>query len=561
MTRRYSIFLKYIKAEFKDRYIKEIGGDKMSKKPVTYQISMEQIHKFLFEKQKKFFKKPDFSRLRDPAYQKFLIKRSIIYVLLSAFCVAFLLLLSASTSPLYPGYCDGDSSIFMVIGKAMSMGKNVYTDYFDHKGPILFFINALGFIMTGKKTGVFIIQCVMLSITAIFMYKTARIFTKTIRSAICVIITILAFASTISDGNLSEEYCMLFCAIPIYLSVKFITKSPDAPHCSKYMLIYGMCFAACAFIRINNGVMIGGVVLVALVTDFINDHARHAFKNILFFLLGIAIVTAPIFLYFMIKGTLGDMLFATFIFNFKYAAEGSAEKTGSAMSLLLQWVLPIFALILVSAIFAKRLGPKITSLITTVSVFALIPIMMGFSYTHYYTTLIPLIAVYISVFFFIAGNRFSVLSIVLCVSMLLPLYSYFITLPSNVSLYASKAYKENHPEKYNSIHSDIYSSAHTLSNRIPAEDRDSVFGYDVSASWFLYADIMPCFRLFTLQESWASHYPEFGRQINQMIMDNPPKWIIVHNIDIIESRQFLSLLDKNYELDSSYGYDLLYKRK
>ncbi len=533
----------------------------MSKKPITYQVSMEQLEEYAVSSKEKHSLKAFSLRLKDPSYRKYLIKRTIIYILLSAFVVAFLLLFSASTSPLYSGYCDGDSSIFMVVGKAMSMGKNVYTDIFDHKGPVLFFINALGFCLTGTKTGVFIIQCVMLSLTAIFMYKTARIFTKTIRSFICVIIALLAFASTISDGNLSEEYCMLFCAVPVYLSVKFITKTPDAPHPHLYMLIYGMCFAVCAFIRINNGVMIGGVVLVSLVTDFINDRAVHAIKNILFLLLGMAIVSAPILIYFAVKGTMNDMLFATFIFNFKYAAEGSSEKGGSAMSQLVRWALPVLALIIVSTVFSKRLGARVASLVTTVSVFALIPIMMGFSYTHYYTTLIPLIALYASVFFFIAGNRMSILAVVLCISMALPLWSYFDTLPYNMSLYTEKAYKEHHPEIYDKTSSDIAVSAQMFSGIIPDEDKDSVFGYDVSASWFLYADIMPCFRLFTLQESWAEHYPEFGREINTMMQDNPPKWIIIHNIDIIESKQFLSLLDKNYDKIEEYKYDLLYKYK
>ena len=39
-------------------------------------------------------------------------KNLIIYAFLTLFCIAFLLLLSASTSPLYKDLCDGDSSIF-----------------------------------------------------------------------------------------------------------------------------------------------------------------------------------------------------------------------------------------------------------------------------------------------------------------------------------------------------------------------------------------------------------------------------------------------------------------
>lgn len=533
----------------------------MAKKTVTYQVSMERINSFLFDEKKGFFRKPDFTRLQDPDYRKYIIRRTIIYLCLSVFCVAFLLLLSASTSPLYKDYCDGDSSIFMLIGKAMASGKRVYADYFDHKGPILFFINYLGFLLTGSKTGVFIIQCITLSLTAVFMYKTARIFTKTARSIICVVISILAFASTISDGNLSEEYCMLFCMIPVYLSIKFFTKTPNEPHPRLYIMIYGVCFALCAFIRVNNGILIGGIVLVALVTDFISDRARYAVKNIFYFLLGFCIIAVPVLLIFLIRGTLGEMLFATFIFNFKYAAAGSAEKNSSSMSLLIQWALPVLVLIIVSTTFSKRLGAKVSSLITAMSVFALIPVMLGFSYTHYYTTLIPLILIYAAVFFYTAGNRISALSVILCIMMIFPLYNYFATLPYNITHYSEKIHKQQSPVVYGDTQSEISYSALSLASQIPEEDKDKVFGYNVSAAWFLHANILPCYRLFTLQESWSLNYPEFGRQINSMMLDTPPKWVVIHNIDIIQSRQFLNIIEDNYELISQYKYDLLYKYK
>ena len=528
----------------------------MAKREVTYRVSMDEIRKAGEKGKKKLGRLPDPKRLLDIDYRKYLIKRAMVYIFLSAFCAAFLLFLSASTSPLYGEYCDGDSSIFMVIGKAITQGRDVYRDIFDHKGPILFYLNALGFALTGGKSGVFIVQCVFLSFTAIFMYKTARIFTKTIRSVICVIAAILAFAATISDGNLSEEYCMLMCVIPIYFAVKYFAKAENEPHPPLYSAICGACFAVCAFIRINNGVMIGGVVLVTIVTEFISGRAKSALVNLAAVIGGMAAVAAPVCIFFAAKGLLGDMIFAAFTFNFLYAAEG-AEQTTSLLSVLLNWTLPIIALVVISLIFAKRLGAKVASLITTVSVFALIPALMGFAYTHYYTTLIPLISLYCAVFFFIATRRITFWSVLLCVAMMFTLSGYFVNMSGNVVHYADLLQRQQSPD----IHTDVYHSAKTLSARIPEEDRDSVFGYDVAAAWFLEADIMPCFRLFTLQESWAGHYPEFGREINAFMIETPPKWVVIHNIDIIKSSQFLKIIEDGYELDAEYGYDLLYKRR
>ena len=81
---------------------------------------------------------------------------------------------------------------------------------------------------------------------------------------------------------------------------------------------------------------------------------------------------------------------------------------------------------IISSFFAKRLGPKVASFITTISIFALIPILLGFSYTHYYTTLIPLIPIYCAVFFYIASNKINILAVILCVIMAFPLANYFV---------------------------------------------------------------------------------------------------------------------------------------
>ena len=488
-------------------------------------------------------------------------KNLIIYAFLTLFCIAFLLLLSASTSPLYKDLCDGDSSIFIFFGKAITLGKDAYRDYFDHKGPILFYINALGYFLTKSKVGVFILQCISLSISSIFMYKTARFFTKPIRSVICVIITILAFGATISDGNLTEEYCILYCMIAIYTALKFITKHPKAPHPHKNMVIYGICFGICAFIRVNNGLIICGIVFVTIMTDFINEHIKEIFKNILYFIVGVLIVAVPVCLFFLIKGTLSDMLFSTFVFNFLYASEGSSEKTSSAILLLLQWVAPVLMMIFISSFFAKRLGPKVASFITTISIFALIPILLGFSYTHYYTTLIPLIPIYCAVFFYIASNKINILAVILCVIMAFPLANYFVQSESNIVHYSKKLYSQNHPAKTSDVYSDIYYSAKQLSSRIPDEDKDSVYCYDISATWLLQADIMPCFKIFILQEWWSEMYPEFGRQINQMMLEKQPKWVVIHNIDIVNSKQFMNIINNNYELVDEYSYDRVYKVK
>ena len=63
---------------------------------------------------------------------------------------AFLLRFSYSTSFLWPGYCGYDSAIFQTIGKYWAQGSVPYRDLFDHKGPLIFFIDMLGYWLHGR---------------------------------------------------------------------------------------------------------------------------------------------------------------------------------------------------------------------------------------------------------------------------------------------------------------------------------------------------------------------------------------------------------------------------
>ena len=63
------------------------------------------------------------------------------------------------------------------IGKAMKEGKIVYKDIFDHKGPILFFIQMIGQYICDGRFGIFLLQILALFISNIFLYKSACFFT------------------------------------------------------------------------------------------------------------------------------------------------------------------------------------------------------------------------------------------------------------------------------------------------------------------------------------------------------------------------------------------------
>ena len=81
---------------------------------------------------------------------KYLDERSLPRLgLLLCFSAVFMLFASPYTTPLnaYYGY---DSAVFMSFGKGITHGLRLYLDLYDNKGPMIFYFNALGYLLGGS---------------------------------------------------------------------------------------------------------------------------------------------------------------------------------------------------------------------------------------------------------------------------------------------------------------------------------------------------------------------------------------------------------------------------
>ena len=81
---------------------------------------------------------------------KYLDERSLPRLgVLLCFSAVFMLFASPYTTPLnaYYGY---DSAVFMSFGKGITHGLRLYLDLYDNKGPMIFYFNALGYLLGGR---------------------------------------------------------------------------------------------------------------------------------------------------------------------------------------------------------------------------------------------------------------------------------------------------------------------------------------------------------------------------------------------------------------------------
>ena len=136
--------------------------------------------------------------------------------------IIFLLFYSYTTSPLFM-HEGMDSAVFKTMGLAILQGKVPYLDIFDHKGPVLYFINALGQYLIPGRLGIFCLQAIGLFIVLICFFKTANLFIGKFTSFVSVLITLLVYGGVIQEGNQCEEWMMIFFSVSLYYILKFFT--------------------------------------------------------------------------------------------------------------------------------------------------------------------------------------------------------------------------------------------------------------------------------------------------------------------------------------------------
>ena len=68
-----------------------------------------------------------------------------------------------------------DNAIYHYIGYLITIGKMPYIDAFDHKGPLLYVLNALGHVIN-HQWGIWVIECLSLFIIICSIYITTSKF-------------------------------------------------------------------------------------------------------------------------------------------------------------------------------------------------------------------------------------------------------------------------------------------------------------------------------------------------------------------------------------------------
>ena len=462
-------------------------------------------------------------------------RRALVFLALSA---AVITVFSVYTTPISP-YYGNDSAFFLLMGKGVTQGKIPYLDLYDQKGPMIFYVNALGYLLTGDRYGIFLMQIVNLTAACLIVYRLARFYLRSGASLGMVAAYLFVYVGTVQDGNMTEEWSQLFLLLPLCLSLRFLKSGASvSEHPKRYSLVYGVCLGVLLMFRVTNAAPVGGLILAYIILFCREKKVGQLFLHAAIVLFGTALVVVPFCLYFLRVGAFDLFIYASITHNFFYATGGAAARDAVG------WLSIIGSVLFVPCFFAAyrpltRCGTvdgRTYTLIGCYAAVGAVTMAFGFTYRHYFLNLAPAVVVILAVGIdwvqrTAPESRRKARSL-LAAALLLCILPFG---PQVVRQCGKVVY-------YTCMHKlDRFASNRlALADAFPT-DRDSVWGYDVLAQDYLYADILPCFRYFAIQRWMEDSDPQIAPEIDEMLETDPPVWVFIYQEDTEMAQKLLSL--------------------
>src|SRR6185437_13325250 len=139
------------------------------------------------------------------------ITLSVLMAVISAALVPSRMLLSTGR--------PDDSSVFAYIGWAMHRGLMPYRDIWDHKGPLLYYLQFAGMSLRSTSTiGIGLLELLALSIAFFLLYRVVSSFVSPFVSRVLAVLAVTFVAHFSLGGNMCESWALLPLAMAQYAS-------------------------------------------------------------------------------------------------------------------------------------------------------------------------------------------------------------------------------------------------------------------------------------------------------------------------------------------------------
>lgn len=237
-----------------------------------------------------------------------------------------------------------DQAVFFTIAQGILNGDLAYVDFFDHKGPLLYLILAAGLLLGKSLIGNFLLEFLIIFISALFMFKIARMFAGKWISFLTVAVIFLSDITLFTTSN-SEEYLYPLLVISVYLFLFQLRRG------IKYLWTAGIGFCGMLvfFIKYNYCLIWAalGILMFLIMLG-----RRESWKKVLgmcfSFAGGMAAAAVLMGMYLLATGSFSAFMETYVLYSLHYAeATGIPERIQCLKYLL---ATPLFGLLAISAL-------------------------------------------------------------------------------------------------------------------------------------------------------------------------------------------------------------------
>lgn len=224
------------------------------------------------------------------------------------------MILISPDSYLHDLFGRGDSSWFYLCGKAWMCGMDPYVDFSDSKGPLLWLIYGIGYLLAPESyTGVMWLSVLCYTATLYITYRTLRLWLQTHSAWIGTALMFCAYLNPLLHYEVrAEDFCLPWLLLAMYVLARSVWGDTPTPRqWNRYALAAGMAMGATLMIKFSITASVGILALSLLIAS-----RRRALLLAAMMLLGTAMAVLPFVLYFALHGHLSQFIYEYFVLTF-----------------------------------------------------------------------------------------------------------------------------------------------------------------------------------------------------------------------------------------------------
>ena len=342
---------------------------------------------------------------------------------------------------------SGDEIIYLCAAKLMKNGGMIYTDFFDQKGPLFYFIQYIG-VLLGGKVGLWIIELIFIAGALYFTNKIICFYTDNrIVSFATLCIYAGLFGRYMNRGDMTDEFIVFPITYALYIFIRYLRRKNVRNY---EVILVGLSFGSVILMKFSCIGIYAGMMLYILFVLIKDKRFSELGKLCIYFIIGAAVIIFAMILWLYFNGALSQMIEDYIVFNLKFSDVSMSDRANAAYELFKEMFLygePFFIVFWIGLDIYTEMEKESKGLYLSLIFSLLLTVWSGKDQPHYYIVLISLFIIPITVslefMWEVFADEAKLARVVMGLMTILCLFQGIKTIAANTLYVDSKEYSES----------------------------------------------------------------------------------------------------------------------